>query len=100
MFLADHGFPGGPGARRPLCRPGDMLHDAAPGRPGPGFGPRMRRGRRIRRGDVRAAILLLVEEEPRNGYQIMQELESRSGGAGARAPARSTPHSSCSPTRD
>ena len=40
----------------------------------------MRRGRRIRRGDVRAAILLLVEEEPRNGYQIMQELESRSGG--------------------
>ena len=38
------------------------------------------RGRRIRRGDVRAAILLLLEEEPRNGYQVMQELESRSGG--------------------
>jgi DNA-binding PadR family transcriptional regulator len=40
----------------------------------------MHRGRRRGRGDVRAAILLLLEEEPRNGYQIMQELEQRSGG--------------------
>jgi DNA-binding PadR family transcriptional regulator len=38
-------------------------------------------GRRMRRGDVRAAILLLLDEEPRNGYQIMQELEERSGGS-------------------
>src|SRR5512133_508867 len=38
-------------------------------------------GRRMRRGDVRAAILLLLEEEPRNGYQVMQELEERSEGA-------------------
>jgi len=37
--------------------------------------------RRMRRGDVRAAILLLLEQEPRNGYQLMQELEERSGGA-------------------
>ena len=44
--------------------------------PGPGF----RRRRRMRRGDVRAAILLLLEEEPRNGYQLMQELEERSDG--------------------
>jgi DNA-binding PadR family transcriptional regulator len=47
-------------------------------------GPRGRghwRGRRMRRGDVRAAILLLLEEGPRNGYQIMQELEERSGGS-------------------
>ncbi len=42
-------------------------------------GPGMH-GRRRGRGDVRAAILLLLEEEPRNGYQIMQELEQRSGG--------------------
>jgi DNA-binding PadR family transcriptional regulator len=35
----------------------------------------------MRRGDVRGAILLLVEEEPRNGYQVMQELEQRSDGA-------------------
>jgi DNA-binding PadR family transcriptional regulator len=45
---------------------------------GPGFGHRRRR---MRRGDVRAAILLLLEEEPRNGYQVMQELEQRSDGA-------------------
>ena len=69
--------PAGPAAARSaLRRPRRHLHDAPP-RPArlPRFGPRMRRGRRIRRGDVRAAILLLVEEEPRNGYQIMQELE-------------------------
>ena len=51
--------------------------------PGPGeeFRPPFRGGpRRRRRGDVRAAILLLLEEEPRNGYQLMQELEQRTGG--------------------
>src|SRR4051812_44336482 len=37
-------------------------------------------GPRARRGDVRAAALLLLAEEPRNGYQIMQEIEERSGG--------------------
>jgi DNA-binding PadR family transcriptional regulator len=46
---------------------------------GPG-GPGGHRGRRRGRGDVRTAILLLLAEEPRNGYQIMQELEQRSGG--------------------
>jgi DNA-binding PadR family transcriptional regulator len=44
---------------------------------GPG-GPR--RGPRMRRGDVRAAILALLREEPRNGYQVIQEIERRSGG--------------------
>ncbi len=44
-------------------------------------GPRFGRGRRMRRGNVRAAILLLLEEEPRNGYQVMQEIEQRSEGA-------------------
>jgi DNA-binding PadR family transcriptional regulator len=47
---------------------------------GMGFGPAARL-RRARRGDVRAALLLLLEEEPRNGYQLMEEIESRSGGA-------------------
>jgi DNA-binding PadR family transcriptional regulator len=37
------------------------------------------RGRR-RRGDVRTAILMLLAEEPRNGYQVMQTIEERSGG--------------------
>jgi DNA-binding PadR family transcriptional regulator len=35
----------------------------------------------MRRGDVRAAILVLLDEEPRNGYQLMQEVEARSDGA-------------------
>jgi DNA-binding PadR family transcriptional regulator len=37
------------------------------------------RGRK-RRGDVRAALLLLLAEQPRNGYQLMQEIEELSGG--------------------
>ena len=36
---------------------------------------------KAKRGDVRAAILLLLSEGPRNGYQIIQEVEERSGGA-------------------
>lgn len=47
---------------------------------GMGFGPGGRRSR-ARRGDVRAATLLLLEEDARNGYQLMEEIESRSGGA-------------------
>jgi len=49
---------------------------------GPGFGPGghgSHRGR-ARRGDVRAALLALLAEEPRNGYQLMQEIERRSEG--------------------
>lgn len=47
-----------------------------------GFGARMRglRGRRVPRGNVRAATLLLLEEQPRNGYQVMQEIAERSKG--------------------
>ena len=36
---------------------------------------------RARRGDVRAAILRLLAEQPMHGYQIIQELSARSGGA-------------------
>ncbi|HEY7074957.1 MAG TPA: PadR family transcriptional regulator [Solirubrobacteraceae bacterium] len=38
------------------------------------------RGRRARRGDVRAALLVLLDEQPRNGYQLIQEIEQRSEG--------------------
>jgi DNA-binding PadR family transcriptional regulator len=52
------------------------------GGPGMGAGPFGRgRGRKARRGDIRTAALLLLAEEPRNGYQIMQEVEERSDGA-------------------
>jgi DNA-binding PadR family transcriptional regulator len=52
----------------------------------PGFGPWageakfLHRTRRVKRGDVRAAALSLLAEEPRNGYQIIQEIAERSGG--------------------
>jgi DNA-binding PadR family transcriptional regulator len=47
-----------------------------------GFGgPRGFRGHgKARRGDIRTAALLLLAEEPRNGYAIMQEIEERSSG--------------------
>ena len=50
--------------------------------PGPFGGPRGRgRGRgRAGRGDVRAAIISLLSEQPRNGYQIIQEINERTGG--------------------
>lgn len=35
----------------------------------------------MRRGDVRGAILALLTERPMHGYEMMQELEGRSGGA-------------------
>ena len=41
---------------------------------GMGMGPG---GPRARRGDVRAAILALLAEEPRNGYQLIQEIAER-----------------------
>ncbi|HEY5136866.1 MAG TPA: PadR family transcriptional regulator [Candidatus Nanopelagicales bacterium] len=41
-----------------------------------GGGPRQRAGR----GDVRSAILALLAEEPRHGYQIIQDITERSGG--------------------
>ena len=48
---------------------------------GPPFGPGGPRGRgRRRRGDVRAALLLLLGEGPSNGYQLMQTLEEKSDG--------------------
>ncbi|HEY3960146.1 MAG TPA: PadR family transcriptional regulator [Solirubrobacteraceae bacterium] len=60
-----------------------------PGGIGPG-GPRGR-GRKARRGDIRTAALLLLAEEPRNGYQIMQEVEERSDGVWRPSPGSTYP---------
>ena len=38
-------------------------------------------GPRMGRGDVRAAVLALLAEQPMHGYQIIHEIEERSGGA-------------------
>ncbi|SDR28681.1 PadR family transcriptional regulator [Thermostaphylospora chromogena] len=60
--------PPGPAAMHPPLAPPDpaVLYSS--------FAPR------IRRGAVRAAVLSLLSEEPRNGYQIIQEIAERSGG--------------------
>ena len=50
-----------------------------------------RRGGRARRGDVRAAILVLLAEQARNGYQLMQEIETRSEGAWRPSPGSMYP---------
>ncbi|MGX1542390.1 PadR family transcriptional regulator [Streptomyces adustus] len=58
-----------------------------PGGFGPGGGPWGGRGRgggprgRARRGDVRASILALLKDRPMHGYEMIQEIAERSGGA-------------------
>jgi DNA-binding PadR family transcriptional regulator len=54
---------------------------------GPGFGRGRERGHggpggrgRGRRGNVRAAILALLTERPMHGYEMIQELDQRTGG--------------------
>jgi DNA-binding PadR family transcriptional regulator len=43
--------------------------------------PWNRRGRFFGSGEVRIAILSLLAEKPRHGYDLMKELETRSGGS-------------------
>ncbi|MFJ2161073.1 PadR family transcriptional regulator [Streptomyces sp. NPDC087856] len=83
---------GGPDGRRGAFGP---FGPGGPGGPGggpgfgPGFGPgpwggRGRggpRGGRARRGDVRASILALLKDRPMHGYEMIQEIAERSGGA-------------------
>ncbi|MCQ4085134.1 PadR family transcriptional regulator [Streptomyces sp. RB6PN25] len=47
---------------------------------GPGRGRGGPRGR-ARRGDVRASILALLKDRPMHGYEMIQEIAERSGGA-------------------
>jgi DNA-binding PadR family transcriptional regulator len=85
-LLARASGKGGPGHRRPTPEELEELIALRRmrGFGGPGFGgPRGGRGRgrgRARRGDVRLAVLRLLAEEPRNGYQLMQTIEERSDG--------------------
>ncbi|MFG1699205.1 PadR family transcriptional regulator [Nonomuraea sp. NPDC049309] len=80
-----HGPPhGGPREHRHRGRGGPFPFDFGRGPwGGPPWGGRGwsgGRGRKAKRGDVRAAILALLAEEPRNGYQIIQEIAERSEG--------------------
>ena len=91
-LLLMHRGEGGPrGPRGGYGEPG-----ARHGGFGPGFGfggPRGfgRHGGKARRGDIRTAALLLLAEEPRNGYTIMQEIEERSSGVWRPSPGSADP---------
>jgi len=79
-MLAMHRGEPDPGAPGGFAGPGSRY-----GGFGPPFGfggPRglRRHAGKARRGDIRTAALLLLAEEPRNGYAIMQEIEQRSSG--------------------
>ncbi|MGW5867596.1 PadR family transcriptional regulator [Streptomyces sp. NPDC055239] len=65
-FGPGFGGPGGPGGPW-----------GGGGRGGRGGGPRGR----ARRGDVRASILALLKDRPMHGYEMIQEIAERSGGA-------------------
>ncbi|MFE7958283.1 PadR family transcriptional regulator [Streptomyces sp. NPDC057413] len=89
------GFPGfggfgGDGRRAAFGPFGPGGPGFGPGGPGfgPGFGPGPWGGRgrggprgRARRGDVRASILALLKDRPMHGYEMIQEIAERSGGA-------------------
>ncbi|WP_063776956.1 PadR family transcriptional regulator [Streptomyces viridochromogenes] len=96
--MRSHGFERGHGGHGHHGRGGFEGLRAAfgpfgPGGPGgfggPGFGPGPwgpKGGRggprgRARRGDVRASILALLKDRPMHGYEMIQEIAERSGGA-------------------
>ena len=80
---------GGPRGQHPFGQWG-MFGGAPSGAPfgppsGAPFGPwwgagRSWRGPKARRGDIRAAILGVLAEQSMNGYQIIQEIATRSNG--------------------
>ena len=73
----------GPGGH--AHRPHD--HRGRGGRGAPGRGAPGGRGRgRVQRGDVRTAILLVLADEAMHGYQIMQAISDRTGGAWRASP--------------
>jgi DNA-binding PadR family transcriptional regulator len=81
--------PGG-GWEEPWSKPGPGGHAHRPhDHRGRGRGAPGGRGRgrgRIQRGDVRTAILLVLADEAMHGYQIMQAVSDRTGGAWRASP--------------
>lgn len=58
---------------------GDLWGGRGPRRPGRG-------AKMFEQGDLKLVILRLLEEKPRHGYEIIKELETRSGGAYSPSP--------------
>lgn len=89
------GGPGGPGGPGPWDMPGGPGGPGGGGRgrgrrhggPMPVYGPFGPRGRgRAARGQLRAAVLLLLAEQPRHGYDLITELTDRSDGRWSPSP--------------
>lgn len=76
------GSPRHGGRRRHHGGPGSRPEGFGRGRTGRG----RRGGRRGGRGDVRAAVLLLLDERPMHGYQLIQEIGERSDGGWTPSP--------------
>jgi DNA-binding PadR family transcriptional regulator len=81
------GFRGGHGPGAPYGAGGGPIggHGGGPHGPRPPFdgfpGGLFGRGRKTNRGDIRAAVLSLLGEQPLHGYQIIQEIIERTEGA-------------------
>ncbi len=76
--LAESGF-GPPRGTKPPWQGHRGWSWGSPG--GEGWGGPRGRGPRASRGDVRSAVIALLAEQPMHGYQIIQEIGKRSGGA-------------------
>ena len=85
------GGPGGPGAWMGWGPGGPGFGPGGPGGPGGPFFFK-RRGGRARRGDVRAAALLLLNERPMHGYEMIQQIAERSNGIWRPSPGSVYPH--------
>ncbi|WP_258308753.1 PadR family transcriptional regulator [Streptomyces sp. NWU339] len=107
--MRTHGCEHGQGGPRDVRSDFERLRAAfgpfGPSGPGgPGFGPGFGhgpwgggRGRggprgRARRGDVRASILALLKDRPMHGYEMIQEIAERSGGAWKPSPGSVYPN--------
>ncbi|MBI1379209.1 MAG: PadR family transcriptional regulator [Frankiales bacterium] len=76
-----HGGPDRLAGRRRYHHPVDAFdHPDDAGHRGRGPGRRHGGRGRAPRGDVRAAVLMLLAEEPMHGYQLMQAIADRSNG--------------------
>ena len=73
------GRPGRRGRRDDRMSPFEAIEEQLRGLTAP-------RGGRAGRGDVRAAVLALLSEEPMHGYQLMQTIAERTDGAWSPSP--------------
>lgn len=78
----DHDDPRATGGRGPFGRPLWGERGERPDRHGPGHrGGPFGRGRFFDNGVLRLVVLALIAEQPRHGYEIIKEIEERTGGA-------------------